>query len=138
MSWVHRGRCPICHLSGEKGLQKQVRSIYVEIAGRSYPVSVAGYVCDGACDGKWHPSPEWGDGSRRSHKAYSMAWSQHRRVFLASHPACERCGVPASEAHHRVYRSQGGGDEFSNLEALCVNCHRLEHSSRRGGAVNGA
>jgi hypothetical protein len=37
---------------------------------------------------------------------------------------CERCGgAPATDAHHRRNRSQGGKWEASNLMHLCRDCH---------------
>lgn len=52
---------------------------------------------------------------------------------------CGGCGQLLQEdeewqIHHRVKRSQGGGDAASNLELLHANCHRQKHS-RVGGEV---
>jgi hypothetical protein len=47
---------------------------------------------------------------------------------------CEGCGKqPATNLHHRLYRSRGGGNEVSNLIALCgmgnaAGCHQIAHS----------
>ena len=35
-------------------------------------------------------------------------------------PVCDRRDLTP---HHLVFRSQGGGDEDANVEALCVACH---------------
>lgn len=49
--------------------------------------------------------------------------------------ACEGCGkVGPTQAHHRKYRSRGGGHELSNLIALCglgnINgCHGRAHGT---------
>ena len=41
---------------------------------------------------------------------------------------CERrLGV---DPHHKVFRSQGGGDEESNLLWLCRSCHDDIHAGR--------
>ena len=32
------------------------------------------------------------------------------------------------QVHHRVKRTDGGGDELDNLELLHANCHRQLHS----------
>lgn len=37
---------------------------------------------------------------------------------------CEYCGAKATEMHHRINRSQGGGWHPSNIVHLCSNCHR--------------
>jgi hypothetical protein len=48
---------------------------------------------------------------------------------------CEGCGIrPATEVHHRKYRSRGGGNEVSNLLDLCgwgnhSGCHGEAHGS---------
>ena len=137
IAWRHGANCPACHLAGSKGLKAEARDIEVELGGRCYVIaSVPVYVCNGRCNGAWHPHPEWGDGSKRSHRLYAAAWTQHRAWFLELKLWCERClpgrYTPATEAHHRIYRSQGGGDEVENLEALCAACHGAEHSQRRG------
>jgi hypothetical protein len=40
---------------------------------------------------------------------------------------CEACGGPATEVHHKVPRSAGGGNRLQNLASLCESCHRAEH-----------
>ena len=43
---------------------------------------------------------------------------------------CERCGnnnFSILQVHHKVERSNGGTNEFSNLELLCPNCHTEHH-----------
>ena len=43
-------------------------------------------------------------------------------------------GVPCSfidPPHHIKYKSEGGGDEHSNLITLCRACHDLVHSDKR-------
>jgi len=37
---------------------------------------------------------------------------------------------PGMDAHHRVYRSQGGSDAPDNLMWLCRPCHRDLHEGR--------
>lgn len=45
---------------------------------------------------------------------------------------CRFCGTPvAVEAHHILYRSQGGSDAEDNLISLCVTHHALVHSDKR-------
>lgn len=50
-----------------------------------------------------------------------------RRLLLArSGGTCEMCGrAPASDAHHRVNRSQGGRWEIANLLHLC-HAHHMQ------------
>lgn len=55
---------------------------------------------------------------------------------------CEGCGVrPATDVHHRRYRSRGGGHEVSNLLHLCGGESGLaggNHSGCHGVAHRGA
>lgn len=55
-------------------------------------------------------------------------------MFLRSHPLCADCErqgrvTPATDVHHLVARRAGGGDEESNLEALCHSCHSKRTAS---------
>jgi 5-methylcytosine-specific restriction protein A len=58
---------------------------------------------------------------------------QYKRINLR----CENCGhVGVLETDHIVPLHKGGKDEWSNLQALCVSCHRAktarEASDRAG------
>jgi 5-methylcytosine-specific restriction endonuclease McrA len=45
---------------------------------------------------------------------------------------CVMCGWDRTslDIHHLLPKSKGGSDEFSNLIALCPNCHRLAHEEK--------
>ena len=43
---------------------------------------------------------------------------------------CEACGRKATDLHHIKYRSRGGGDEVSNIIALCRACHDSAHNEK--------
>jgi len=44
---------------------------------------------------------------------------------------CEACELrPGVDPHHRIYRSQGGGDVAENLMWLCRPCHDDVHNGR--------
>ncbi|MCL2575712.1 MAG: HNH endonuclease [Defluviitaleaceae bacterium] len=70
-------------------------------------------------------------------------WRDCRRAFIASkNYLCERCStnrnpIPAKIAHHRKYLTPENINDASislswdNLEALCQDCHNVEH----GGSV---
>ena len=50
------------------------------------------------------------------------------------HEPCETCEQRAGiHVHHKVFRSQGGGDVPSNLAWLCGVCHDAAHGIRRVG-----
>jgi 5-methylcytosine-specific restriction protein A len=61
----------------------------------------------------------------RHERGYGQRWRQVRGRFLKAHPTCERCGRPATEAHHRDGLGPLGpmGYTWANLQALCKSCH---------------
>ena len=55
---------------------------------------------------------------------------KERDDFRCQNPECRRRGL-RNHAHHKVLRSQHGGDSMKNGETLCTSCHlRLIHSGR--------
>jgi len=67
-------------------------------------------------------------------KAYRGEWQRIRKMKLLANPLCERCKqqgrfVAAVLVHHRTPVSEGGTNEFNNLESLCQSCHSAEHMS---------
>ena len=64
----------------------------------------------------------------------------YQQVKDRSFGLCEICGIkPATETHHRQYRSRGGRDTVSNLIHVCgwgnhTGCHGRAHTS---GQENG-
>lgn len=66
----------------------------------------------------------------------SKAWRDTQAAYMASkHYICERCGKPARIVHHKTYITPQNIHDvnitlnWSNLEALCQDCHNKEHSS---------
>ena len=76
----------------------------------------------------------------------SKAWIRNSKAYLASVDGlCERCFaagkiVPAVIVHHRVYLTAETIHDpqysmaWSNLEALCQDCHNKEHHAGDGYA----
>jgi len=60
-------------------------------------------------------------------------WSRIRREVLKANPTCQwpGCMERSTDAHHRVAQSLGGGEERSNLIALCTGHHAIV-SARQG------
>jgi len=111
------GKC-ICKLGW---LKPEKGTLVIQVADREYTIAgLAGHRCDGLC-GKWFPRKD------QQIRAEQLAWSAHIRPFLLEHTRCERCGDLSQHAHHRKHRSQGGGDGYENLEALCWDCHERHH-----------
>lgn len=68
----------------------------------------------------------------------SRAWKRTRAAYLETvNRICERCGKPAVIVHHKEYVTAGNLQDpditldFSNLEALCRDCHNKEHFEGR-------
>ena len=66
----------------------------------------------------------------------STAWKHVRRAYMRSqHGICERCGKPARIVHHKIYLTDQNVSDpnitlsWSNLEALCQDCHNAEHKA---------
>lgn len=63
-----------------------------------------------------------------SNKRYGRSWKRIRDRYIKAHPLCEECDKngrikAAEEVHHILPLSKGGGNETSNLMALCKPCH---------------
>ena len=70
-----------------------------------------------------------------SNKRYGRAWKKTREAFLSANPlcvVCERDGrlTPATLAHHKVKRTEGGTDDWGNMAALCQACHSRLHAGQ--------
>jgi hypothetical protein len=51
-------------------------------------------------------------------------------VFKRDEWKCRRCRFRRVEAHHIVFRSEGGPDTSWNLVSLCPSCHAAVHSGK--------
>ena len=45
------------------------------------------------------------------------------------------CEGQATELHHDMFVSAGGGDEDDNLQAVCSRCHKRLHRSSEGNVL---
>ena len=55
------------------------------------------------------------------------------RLFRLEHfgEPCDACELrPGVHVHHKIFRSQGGGDVNENLQWLCGSCHDQAHGIR--------
>ncbi len=64
----------------------------------------------------------------KTNNRYGRSWKRIRDRYIKAHPLCEECQkqgklTPAEEVHHILPLSKGGGNEKSNLMALCKSCH---------------
>ena len=72
---------------------------------------------------------------RETYKRYGQPWKQVRAAYLSEHPLCEVCWKdgflkPASLVHHRVKLTDGGTNDWSNLQAVCGQCHSRLHAEQ--------
>lgn len=70
---------------------------------------------------------------RRGDPRSTARWRRlAERVRIEGGSACERCGSPAKEVHHRRPLHLGGAPfDRGNLALLCAACHQLAHSQER-------
>lgn len=93
-------------------------------------------VQDGRCRSHARQQREAYDAQRGTAKerGYDATWRRVRRLYLRSHPNCERCMeekrmVTADLVHHRDRNPRN--NDPANLEALCYRHHELEHAVER-------
>lgn len=63
---------------------------------------------------------------------YGSPWKKIRDRYISAHPLCEAClglgkASVATLVHHRKPLSEGGTNDESNLQSLCVSCHERIH-----------
>ena len=63
---------------------------------------------------------------------YGSSWKKIRDRYIQGHPLCEAClglgkASVATLVHHRKPLSEGGTNDESNLQSLCVSCHERIH-----------
>ena len=68
-----------------------------------------------------------------SNKRYGRAWKKIKTAFLTANPLCVICKAsgkltPAAVAHHKIKIAEGGTNDWSNMEALCLECHSRLHA----------
>jgi len=79
-----------------------------------------------------HSSWQQHVGSSGSSRGYGWQWSERRRRVLERDEylcqPCKRAGryTIAGVVDHVHNRARGGSDDMSNLEAVCVGCHRIK------------
>ena len=73
------------------------------------------------------------DHDPKVHKKYGREWKHIRDSYARQHPLCEEClkhgkYVATQEIHHKLPLSKGGTHDWSNLIALCKECHARIHA----------
>lgn len=62
-------------------------------------------------------------------KGYGRDWRAIRNRFIADNPLCRHClddghYTPAQQVDHIQPKALGGSDELTNLQSLCIPCHK--------------
>jgi 5-methylcytosine-specific restriction protein A len=75
------------------------------------------------------------DRDAESNKRYGRSWARIRTAFLSANPLCELCKrdgrlTPAVLVHHKRKLTDGGTNDWANLEALCQECHSRLHAEQ--------
>ena len=70
-----------------------------------------------------------------SNKRYGRSWAKIRAAFLHAHPLCEMCRddgklTAAELVHHKRKLTDGGTNDWRNLQALCSSCHSRLHGQQ--------
>jgi len=73
---------------------------------------------------------------RQRDKYYGGTWRRVRAAFLAAHPLCEVCRdegrlTSATLVHHKVKLTDGGTNDWDNLQSLCHSHHASLHLQER-------
>ena len=70
-----------------------------------------------------------------SNKRYGRSWARIRAAFLQANPLCVLCKkdgrlTPATMVHHKVKLTDGGTNDWNNLQALCHEWHSRLHGQQ--------
>ena len=70
-----------------------------------------------------------------SNKRYGGTWRIIRGAFLSANPVCTVCKLsgrltPATVAHHKIKITDGGTNDWDNMEPLCQECHSRLHAKQ--------
>lgn len=79
---------------------------------------------------------------RIQERTRGRTWERIRARQLRRYPLCAVCDVmgfvtQAMEVDHITPLAQGGTDHESNLQSLCVECHRVKTQLEQGNRLTG-
>lgn len=76
-------------------------------------------------------------------RGYGYTWRKIRDAFLRANPWCSDAyglhkgeTIRATQADHKIPKSQGGTDAWSNLDPKCDRCHSHKTAKEDGGFGN--
>ncbi len=77
----------------------------------------------------------------RQERGYGASWGRARRAALARDKhLCQPCFATgrvtvATQVDHILPKAKGGTDELSNLQSICVPCHKSKTIKDAGGVA---
>lgn len=84
----------------------------------------------------WQPDSKRGN---RHERGYGFAWERLRQTIMERDSflcqPCKRNGyvTAAKQVDHITPKANGGTDDPSNLEAICVRCHKAKTARESNG-----
>ena len=129
-----------CVVCGRRNLDGAARCELHKVGGRRLQPCL---VCGRPSQGRYCQlhNPELDEAERNARNPYRQHYKdpayararQHR--FERAHGKCEACGVylqPAQwQCDHIVPLSRGGSNDITNLQVLCIPCHRRKTRRER-------
>lgn len=67
-------------------------------------------------------------------RGYDRKWRKRREDYFKRNPYCNQCGKLLGKRKildHRIAKAQGGADDDSNLQGLCVYCNNRKTGMER-------
>ncbi|MFN3375229.1 MAG: HNH endonuclease [Burkholderiaceae bacterium] len=90
-----------------------------------------------------HPKPQWAKPITATKRMTGRKLQAARAALFAREPLCAECqrnGRVTLAAHrdHIVPLAEGGADDDSNVQGLCVDCHDAKSKAERARGVRRA
>ncbi len=83
-------------------------------------------------------SGKWANQSNRHARGYGYKWTTARTQALARDGhLCQPClalrrYTPAAQVDHIIPKAKGGSDDLSNLQSICIPCHKAKTAQDSG------
>jgi len=91
----------------------------------------------GRCDDHQPIAWQSNEGKSRHERGYGSAWVKIRdRIRTRDNHLCQEClrsGIitQGKQVDHILNKARGGTDDDSNLELLCIKCHKIKTNKER-------
>lgn len=83
-----------------------------------------------------HPKPEWAKKQTETKRIGGRRRQALRAALFAADPLCAECKrqsrvTLAAERDHIVTLAEGGTEDVSNTQGLCIPCHEIKSEAER-------